>query len=331
MKNRTLPSWIAGGAILLLVVATATAAENPNTIAEKAYELRLAGQVEEAVQLLEDGLSEQPQAAVLHYEMARAKLYLFDFPAMQREAEAAALDEPENPKYHYFAALASCYSLIDAAHHQDEERMKTFSRQAIDELEAALASDPDYHQARFMLVQLSVEMARDEGVKVEDTEPHVRLLEEKDPILGAKARCCLVDEKEKKKIWDKILTDYPEDPRALFEAAEGLIEVGDLERASECLEKAIQKNKENCYGLLRLGLAYTMQEDWDRAMGLTQRYLLLEPPVALKAFAMDRLGRIHSRMGDEAKSRELIQKARELDPHVWQTFMPPPQEIFVSP
>jgi len=331
MKSLTLPSWIAGGAILLLVVATATAAENPNTIAEKAYELRLAGQVEEAVQQLEAGLVEQPQAAVLHYEMARAKLYLFDFPSMQREAEAAALNEPENPKYHYFAAIASCYSLIDAAHHQDEGRMKTLGRHAIDELEAALASDPDYHQARFELVRLSVEMAGDVGVKVDDTEPHVRLLEEKDPVLGAKARCCLVDEKEKKKIWDKILTDYPEDSRALFEAAEGLIEVGDLERASECLDKAIRKNRENCYGLLRLGMAYSIQEDWDRAMGLTQRYLLLKPPIALKAFAMDRLGRIHSRMGDEAKSRELIQNARELDPHVWQTFMPPPQEIFVSP
>ena len=182
--------------------------------------------------------------------------------------------------------------------------MKTMGRQAIDELEATLASDPDHHQARFMLVQLSVDMAPDVGVEVEDTEPHVRLLEEKDPVLGAKARCCLVDEKEKKKIWDKILTDHPEDRRALYEAAEGLIEVGDLERAAECLEKAIQKNKDNSYGLLGLGLAYAMQEDWDRAMALTQRYIQLEPPVALKAFAMGRLGMIHRRMGDEAKSRE---------------------------
>jgi hypothetical protein len=39
------------------------------------------------------------------------------------------------------------------------------------------------------------------------------------------------------------------------------------------------------------GLARIMQEDWDRG-------------------------------------QELMSEARELDPHVWQTVMPPPQEIF---
>jgi tetratricopeptide (TPR) repeat protein len=206
--------------------------------------------------------------------------------------------------------------------------MKEMGRQALDQLETVLQSDPDHHRARYLLVQWSVDMAPDVGLEVGDTEPHVALLEEKDPIMGAKARCCLVDQQEQKGIWKQVLADHPEDCRALVEAAEGLIMAGELDLAEACLDKAIAKDRQSCYGLLRLGLAYFMQEDWDKAVALTQRYLDSEPPVALKAYAVGRMGMIHRRMGDAERSRELMAEARELDPHVWQTVMPPPQEIF---
>jgi tetratricopeptide (TPR) repeat protein len=322
---------IAGGAILLTVVALtlcASAVDDPYTIATRAFELRLAGQVDEAVQMLETGLTEHAQAGVLHYELARARLFLLDIAGMQGEAEAAVRCEPDNNEFRYFAAMASGYSLIDAAHREDKDRMKAMGRKIIDQLETILQADPDHHQARYFLVQQSVETAPEVGVEVGNPEVHVDLLEEKDPILGAKARCCLVGEQEQRKIWKRILADYPEDSRALVEVAEGLIMVGELDLATACLDKAIQKNKQNCYGLLRLGLAFAMQEDWDRAVELTQRYLQLEPPIALKAFATGRLAMIHHRMGEQDRGRELMTEARELDPHVWQTVMPPPQEIF---
>ena len=320
------------GALALFAIATltlcASAADGPDAIAAKAFELRLAGQVDEAVQLLETGLAEHPQAAVLNYELARARLFLLDIEGMHEAAEAAVRNAPDNSEFEYFAALASGYALIDAAHHEDRARMKAMGQEAMDHLEDILRVDPDNLQARYFLVQQSVEMAPEVGLEVGDTEGHVRLLEEKDPIMGAKARCCLVDEKEQREIWQKILAEHPEDCRALVEAAEGLIDVGELELAETCLTKAIQKDRQNCYGLLRLGLAHAMREDWDQAMALTQRFLDTEPLIALKAFAMGRMGMIHHRMGDRDRGQELMNQARELDPHVWQTVMPPPREIF---
>ena len=122
----------------------------------------------------------------------------------------------------------------------------------------------------------------------------------------------------------------PGDCRALAEAAEALIELGDLEEARECLDKALQKEPNHCYGLLRLSLAYAMDEDYKQAIEVTNRYIATDPPVALKAFATGRLAQIHRRMGDEDRSRELLRAARDMDPNVWLTVMPPPKEIFLS-
>ncbi|MBE0564767.1 MAG: tetratricopeptide repeat protein [Krumholzibacteria bacterium] len=333
MNNRILPAGIAGALVLLTVVALsppANAADDPVAIATKAFELRMEGRVDDAVQMLEDGIAEHPDAGILHYELARARLFLLEIDKMHAEAEAAVRCAPGDNDFRYFAAMASGYALIDAAHHGDEERMKTFGQESLDQLETILAADPDNHQARYLLVQLSVDMAPDLGLKAGDMEAHVLLLEEKDPILGAKARCCLVDEKEQHKLWDQVLADHPDDCRALVEAADGLITAGDLDLAEKCLDKAIAKDKSSCYGLLRLGLAYFMKQDWDRAIALTQRYLDADPPLALAAYATGRMGMIHHRKGDRDRGREFMDEARKIDPHVWQTVMPPPKEIFTT-
>lgn len=331
MTKQTTRAGIVAG-IALLTVATfnvgASAATDPEDAATRAFELRLAGQVDEAVQMLETNIAAYPQSGVLHYELARTRLFLLDIPGMREEAEAAVRCAPEDNRFRYFAAMSSLYSVIDAAHHKDVGLMRAMGGKAIDQLETILQTDPDHNQARYLLVQQSVEMAPEIGLKVEGTEEHVAILEAKDAILGAKARCCLVGEDEQRTIWKKILADHPEDSRALVEAAEGLITAGDLTLASECLENAIQKDKAHGYGLLRLGLAYAMQEKWDQAIETTERYIQLEPPIALKAFATSRLAMIHRRLGDQDRSRQLMEKARRMDSHVWRTVGAPPKEIF---
>jgi len=333
MTRRNPGERIAGAVILLafvVLIPLSQAADDPESIANEAFELRLAGQLDEAVLLLEAGLSDHADAGILHHELARSRLMLLDIPGMNEAAEAAVNHEPDNSTYGYFAAIASTYAVIDAAHHEDEARMEVMGRRAFDQLAAVLQVDPDHHEARYRLVQLSRDLAPDLGLEVDDPEDHVRRLEADDPIMGAKARCCLADEAEQREIWERILAEHPEDCRALAEAAEGLIELGELELAESCLGKAMGKDKQSCYGLLRLGLAHAMKSDWDRAIRLTRQYLDTEPPLALKAFAVGRLGMIHHKMGDSDRGKELMEEARDLDPHVWQTVMPPPKEIFVA-
>jgi tetratricopeptide (TPR) repeat protein len=334
MTNRT--NRIALGLALLALAAVAPAvwaqaATDPAAIAAEAFDLRLDGRVDEAVAALEAGLEAYPEAAILHYELARTRLYLLEIGPMIAAAEAAVQCDPDNNDYGYFAAMASGYGVIDAAHHQDTARMTELGNACFDHLEACLAHDPNDHRARCMLVEMNLNLAPEIGREVGDNEVHAAWLEKKDAVYGAKARALMAGEDGAIEIWKKLVAEHPDDCRALAEAADGLVTAGELKLAQDCLDKAIGRNKDHCYGLLRLGLAHAMQGDTKVALELTDRYLATDPPVALRAFAVGRKAVLHMRSGDRDRGEPLMAEARSIDPHVWMTVMPPPREIFVAP
>lgn len=316
---------------LIAPASRSQAAADPAAIAAEAFDLRLDGRIDEAVAALEAGLQAYPDAGILHYEMARTRLYLLEIGPMIESAETAVQCSPANNDYGYFAAMASGYGVIDAVHHQDTARMAELGNACFAHLDACLANDPNDHRARCMLVEMNLNLAPEIGREVGDNEVHAAWLEKKDAVYGAKARALMAGEDGAIEVWMKLLAEHPDDCRALAEAADGLVAAGELKLARDCLDKAIGRNKDHCYGLLRLGLAHAMQGDTEAALELTDRYLATDPPLALQAFAVGRKGVLHMRNGDRDQGEPLLAEARSLDPHVWLTVMPPPREIFVAP
>ena len=327
-------------------VPTAFAADAAQTgIAQEAFDLRLSGKVDEAVQRLEAGLAADSTQAALFYELSRARLFLMDFKGMQEAVEKAVALAPDSADYHHFAGQCCAYSLIDAAHHNQQEQIRRFAERAIEELEAALRCDPDHHEARYTLVQMTMAMAGDMGWETKTAEEHARILEEKDPVMGARARASILPAGERAGLWEKVIREHPDQWNAWYESGAGLIDAWSatqdgapgtadkamLDRAAVCIDKALEMNPRRSYILLRLVTAFAMARDWDRATAITQRYLTLDPPVALKAFATARLGQIKLQSGDSAGGKDLMSKAMEMDPHLWRGFMPPPEEIFTRP
>jgi len=298
---------------------------------EKAFQLRMGGKADEAVKVLENEFSKEPGQAVTFFEMARLRCYLMDFSACLAAIDRAVALDPDNGRYRYFSGFVSIFAVIDAAHDQDEGKMKDLGRRALGELEAAVAADPDLHEARYLLVQQLTDLAPELGLDNSGRQAHVEILEEKDPIWGAKARCCLLETKGKRELWEGVLADYGEDARACYEAADAFLDLNDVARAAECLDKALALDRDRNYLLLRLGMAYAMQEDWKRATEVGDRYLDLDPPLPLRAWTTFYLGQIKRRQGDQAGGRDLISQAEQLDPHVWKTFSPPPEILFTAP
>jgi tetratricopeptide (TPR) repeat protein len=177
-------------------------------------------------------------------------------------------------------------------------------------------------------VEISSNLAANMGGDPSRAEEHTKFLEEKDPICGARARSALISEKKTMDLWEKILEEHQDVARAHAEAARIFIPLGEIERARNCVDKALEIDRESNYILLNLATAYASAKQWKKAKDTIERYLEYDPPVALKAFAYARLGLIERGMGNEEKGEELLKRAREMDRHVWITFMPPPEEIF---
>jgi tetratricopeptide (TPR) repeat protein len=333
--------WGLGLCALSVGLADASSLE----VAQAAFDLRMVGKVDEAVQRLEEGLAADSTQAILFYELSRARLSLMDIEGMQEAVDEAVTLEPENADYHYFAGLASTYSLINAAHHEQQEMMKHFGERTIGELEAALRCNPDHREARCTLVQRISAMAEDMGWDAARAEEHTRILEKADPVMGARARSNLIPESQQADLWEKVIREHPDQPSAWYEAGGGFLnaslaaqqggvpspDLGHLNRASECIDKAIEMNPQRFYILLQLSTAFAMAREWDRAQSIIQRYISLNPPLPLKAYAVARLGQIKQQRGDVSGGTELMSKAMEMDPHLWRGFMPPPEEILSRP
>ncbi len=303
----------------------------PAEIAREAFDLRLAGEVDEAVRRLEAGLAADSTQAALLYELSRTRMFLMDFEGMQAAIEKAVAFAPDNADYHYFAGLATAYSLINAAHQGQEEQMRQFAGKIIDELESAVRCDPDHHEARCLLVQQILVMAEDMGWDVGRAENHARILEGKDPVMGARARSNLIPQDQRAPLWEDVVREHSDRSLAWYEGGSGFIDAGNLVRAAECIDKALAMNPRRFDILLRLSTAYAMTGDWDRAEAVVHRFIGMTPPLPLEAFAWAWLGQIAQQRGNRAEGGELMSKAAAMDPHLWRGFMPPPEVIFVRP
>jgi tetratricopeptide (TPR) repeat protein len=318
--------------ILVIGPPTALAVDTtPVGIAREAFDLRLAGEVDEAVRRLEAGLAADSTQAALLYELSRTRMFLMDFAGMQSAVGKAVALAPDNADYHYFAGMATAYSLINAAHQGREEQMKQFAGRIIEELESALRCDPDHHEARCMLVQQFSVMAEDMGWDMARAEEHVRILEGKDPVMGAKARANLTPEDQKALLWERVVAENAGRSLAWYEGGVGFFGVGNMDRAAECVDKALAMDPERNDILLGLSTAFAMAGDLDRAGALVRRYLEMGPPLPLKAFALARLGQLEQRKGNLPEGEKLVNEAMVMDPHLWRGFMPPPSVIFVRP
>jgi len=297
----------------------------------EAFDLRMEGRTDEAIRVLEADFAAEPGGSLAFYEMARVRLYLLDFSACLAAIDRAVALDPDNPRYLFLAGFAATYGVIDAAHHQDQEKMKEMGRRAIRDMEEAVKADPDLHEARFLLVQQLTNMAPELGLDTSGKEDQIRILEEKDPIWGAKARGLELDKEARLAQWETLLAEHEDEARAWYEAADSFIDLADLDRASECLDRAIALDPYHFYLLLRLSNAYAMKQDWSQATAAVERYLGFDTPRPLEAWAVGHLGQIKKGQGDQVAGRKLVAKAETLDPHVWKTFMPPPEILFTVP
>ena len=151
--------------------------DDPNdvNVATRAFELRMAGQAGETIELLEKAVAANPKNGPAQFELARShfcttmdsvghtegtlkqkqKAMKEKLRSAQEAIEKAIKADPDNPRYHYWAGKIGTYNTVYDAHFiWTMPAVPLRSINAIKSYEKAIKLNPDFYQARHELIGL---------------------------------------------------------------------------------------------------------------------------------------------------------------------------------
>ncbi|MDH4218320.1 MAG: TRAP transporter TatT component family protein [Candidatus Aminicenantes bacterium] len=314
----------------------------------EAYELRMNGKADEAKAMLEQIVSDEPDNALAHYELARTKYQIMlsalkeletALEDMQQSIDKAIENDPDNVIYPFFAARVAFFPAYMAVQrNQPEAKEKVANLCSI--YESVLKLKPDYHEAMLHLVEIYGLLPENMGGDKAKAEEYTQKLEEMDEIFGAKARAILLpDEVDTVDYWQKVLEKHDGNAEVLKDLGRAYLFNDRAEEGTKCLEEAVQIDPEQNVLILDLARYYvmTMRDETKRetagpmAEKMFRRYLDSEPILPLKAFALGMLANLKRMMGDQEEAKALMEEADKIDPFFSKAFGVPTPDLFIPP
>ena len=178
---------------------------NDVNIATKAFELRMAGRVKEAMELLEKAVAANPGNGPAQFELARGHFYTTmdsvgrtegtlkqkqkamkdKLRLAQKAIEKAIKADPANPRYHYWAGKIGTYNTVYDAHFVwTMPAVPIRSINAIKSYEKAIMLKPDFYQARHELIGLYERLPWYCGGNKSKAKEHAKKLEQMESVSG---------------------------------------------------------------------------------------------------------------------------------------------------
>ena len=306
----------------------------------KAYELRVAGKVDDAKHVLDEELSARPRNAAAWFELARLEFQrggvTRELDSAQTAIERAVVLAPQRGDYDRWAALVAIYNGILKAHADDRTEMVAQMNKASAAAEKAVALDPDDLEARRLLVSLYGNNPTELGGDRKKALAQVEAIQARDAVEGAAARCefALKDKAgERIALWTELAVEHGDDARLHEHLAHEYAWKGDIEKATTHTDRTLALDPSRSPVLLGVARAFALERNSEPAETFTRRYLAQQPegPASLRAWAQMALGRIAQMGGDNEAAERSFQQARAIDPYCWFTMTPPPEELFVVP
>jgi Flp pilus assembly protein TadD len=326
-------------AVLAGAVCTSAAfsAGPPSTAADEAFKLRMDGHSDEAKVLLETSLARSPDDATAWFELARTEFYQFQFndaaDAIARAIELA----PENGRYHYFAGITAGCNAISRAHDgEPPDRINAELGRSLAAFDSAVDVDPDFHEARVQLINMLIQTPPKDGGSRAAARKHVKALESKDAVYGVAGRCTLMNDSKPQKaveLWQEAVASHATRADAHAGLAKSCLRAGDVDLALTHIDEAIRLDPSHHAVLLTLCRHYVSEGDPASAQKAVERYLAADPPppAPLRAYATFCLAQLQKMQGNREQAEALLAEARQIDPHVWRTYMEPSEVLFGAP
>jgi len=322
--------------------------DSANKEVQKAYELRINGQVDEALGLLEDLLVNDPTNAMAHYEMARIQDYMLtgggdiSVDDILSSINKALEYDPENASYAYFKANLTFLKAYMSMRGESEDVAGKVA-EACKAYEDVLKLQKDYKEAMLCLVEIYGWLPEDMGGDVAKAEMYTEKLEALDDFYGAKARLVLLPEDtDPINYWTEYLSNHKKDVDILTELSRACLLMGNIEMAEKYINETILIDPSQNVLVLNLARYHLMQvmqnqEVADTELPLAKEYfekfINSDPaPIApLKAYAIGWVSRIEQFSGNEEEAKRLTEKAKSLDPYFSRATGVPSASLFIPP
>jgi tetratricopeptide (TPR) repeat protein len=313
----------------------------------EAYEMRMQGKADEARAQLEQFLTENPNDAPAHYELARTKYQMgLSNPRemmtvledMQQTIEQAIKNDPDNVIYPFFAGhIAFMSAFVALQGNQSDAKEKVAKLCSV--YDSVLKLKPDYKVALLYLVEIYANLPEEMGGDKLKAEQYAKKLEEMDKIYGAKARAILMPEDaDYVGYWKSVLEEHEGNIDVIVDLGRAYLLKGEAEDGVDCYEKALKIDPTINLLLLDLARYYGMRGLRDETLReaslplsekMYRRYLETEPILPLKAFATRQLANLKRIMGDKEEAEKLFAEAEAIDPFVSKAFGVPTLDLFI--
>ena len=319
------------------ICGTEGATNRAKNSVSQAFELRMAGKVDEAKDSLTQLLAEDPKDATAHFELARVHFYTMELDRALKEVEEAVALRPDNARYHYLKGMTEAYNMILKAHDpKTRGDMKLLAKKSLESFRRAVELDPKDHEARLQLINLCLKMPPEDGGGRAEAEKLVKQAETLDAVGGAKARCMLLGGRateQQRDVWKKVVAKQPNSAGAHEGLGRAWLSLGDTNKAISHLDKALKLDPARSVILVDLARHYFFAKEYDKAERTAKRYLDFkpEPIIPMRAYSTFMIAKIHKVQKHHERAEELLVQARKIDPHLWQAVRHPPEVLFTAP
>ncbi len=337
--------------VIVAAIAALTGFACTASTVQEAYELRLGGNADAALVMLEQAVATEPDNAAAWYELARTKAHIgLGNPRTIMESMAESLEaakkaaelDPNNLIYAIYKAK-SCGTDAYIALHQDGANVKEKVMKYLSAYEHVLELKPDYHEAKLSLVEYLKSLPPEKGGDPDQAEQYTQELEKADAVLGAQAREMMMPEgADLVAFWQKVLENNPNNADVLERLGKACFYEDKAEQGINYLKQAIQLDVGK--NILHLDIAryylYQAMQDKEKLTELAPKmdeafiaYINSKPtPVhSMLAYTKFGMGRIKSHMGDMENANALREEATALDPNYSQASGIPDQNLFIPP
>lgn len=291
----------------------------------KAYELRMDGHTEEAINVLSKIITSDSTNALAHFEIARS---------LENDKKTdhiiKALDyDPKNLVYRFYQANLHMLEAYKAMKTNNKELITNNLNLCTETLKSILAIKPDCKESLLFLIDIYGSLPEDMGGNMDMAKTYIKTLKSVDPLYAAQGELILKSKEPDFDIvnhWKTYIDTNGDSNEALVKLGKAYLMTDNRVKAKECFNKVIKRDPEQVILHLDVARAHLYKamrggdkhdEELNKFKENVHLYLNtpVKKPKLIEAWCYGWLGMVEGRLGNNKLADEYIAKAEKLIPN----------------